>query len=139
MAVAVAAALAWAWQGRPVGPGELLKGAAERTPPGPTRDGLLAALGLPAGATIERAARVLGNGSKTTSPDTVPLAVWLAARHLDDLPASLWAVVEAGGDVDTLGAMVGGVVALHAPRTIPPAWLAAREPLALEEGRAAAR
>ena len=43
---------------------------------------------------------------------------------------------EAGGYVDTLGAMVGGVVALHAPRTIPQSWLAAREPLALGVGRA---
>jgi ADP-ribosylglycohydrolase len=139
VAVAVAAALAWTWRSRPVARGELLRAAVEHTPAGPTRDGMEAALALPGAATVERAARVLGNGSKTTGPDTVPLALWLAERHLDDLPASLWAVIEAGGDVDTLGAMVGGVVALHAPRTIPPAWLAAREPLALEEGRPAPR
>jgi ADP-ribosylglycohydrolase len=139
VAVAVAAALAWNWRARPVTPGELLRATIDRTPSGLTRDSLEVALSLPTETTIERAARVLGNGSKTTGPDTVPLAVWLAERYLDDLPASLWAVIEAGGDVDTLGAMVGGVVALHAPRTIPPSWLAAREPLALEEGRAAAR
>lgn len=139
VAVAVAAALAWNWRARPVTRGELLQATIDHTPPGPTRDTMEAALSLPAETTIERAARLLGNGSKTTGPDTVPLAVWLAERYLHDLPASLWAVIEAGGDVDTLGAMVGGVVALHAPRTIPPSWLAAREPLALEEGRAAAR
>lgn len=135
VAIAVAAALAWQWHGRAVDPRELLTAVIARTPEGPTRQGLEAAAVL-GDASIERAARVLGNGAKVTSPDTVPLAVWLASRHLDDLPGSLWAVLEAGGDVDTLGAMVGGVVALHAPRTIPQSWLAAREPLALGVGLA---
>jgi ADP-ribosylglycohydrolase len=115
-------------------PGRLLAGVIERTPEGQTRSGLETAASLPADVSVERAARVLGNGSKVTAPDTVPLAVWLADRYLSDLVGGLWAVVEAGGDVDTLGAMLGGVVALHAPCTIPQAWLAAREPLPLGDG-----
>jgi ADP-ribosylglycohydrolase len=136
VAVAVAAALAWQWRDQEFERGRLLRAVAGRTPAGATREGLEAAASLDPRTTIERAARVLGNGSKVTAPDTVPLAVWLADRHLRDLREALWAVIDAGGDVDTLGAMVGGVVALFAPRTIPQAWLAAREPLALEEGLA---
>lgn len=136
IAIAVAAALSWQWRNQKVEPERLLRGVIEHTPAGLTHDGLEAAVKLNGLKVIERAARVLGNGAKVTAPDTVPLAVWLAAHFLDDLPRSLWAVLEAGGDVDTLGAMVGGVVALHAPCTIPQSWLAAREPLALGEGLA---
>ncbi len=133
-AVAVAVAAAWAFQlrGRTVVKGDLLRPVIEHTPKGKTRDGLQAALTLDTGAEIDEAVALLGNGSKVTAPDTVPLAVWLAERHIDHFRAALWSVIEAGGDVDTVGAMVGGVVALHAPRTIPQTWFALREPLALD-------
>jgi ADP-ribosylglycohydrolase len=134
IAVAVATALAWCWRREPhVDPVAFLRAVLERTPPGPTHEGMETARSLDTSTGIERAARVLGNGAKVTAPDTVPLAVWLAAHHLDDLPTALWAVVEAGGDVDTLGAMVGGVIAMRAPHTIPESWLSAREPLAIQE------
>ena len=133
VALAVAAACAFQMRGKEVARGDLLRPAIEYTPKGKTRDGLLAALALNPAAKIEDVVVLLGNGSKVTAPDTVPLAVWLAERHAGDLPAGLWAVVEAGGDVDTVGAMVGGVVALHAPHTIPPTWFRLREPLALDE------
>jgi ADP-ribosylglycohydrolase len=136
IAVAVAAARASQMRGHEVARGDLLRPAIEYTPPGKTRDGLQAALTLSPETEIEDAVLLLGNGSKVTAPDTVPLAVWLAERCAEDLPAGLWAVIEAGGDVDTVGAMVGGVVALHAPRTIPQTWFALREPLALDEGDA---
>jgi ADP-ribosylglycohydrolase len=132
-AVAVAVLAALVCQGQ-TDPARLIDGVLTHTPAGQTHDGIEAAGRLGGSVSIERAARVLGNGAKVTAPDTVPLAVWLAAHHLGGVPGSLWAVLEAGGDVDTLGAMVGGVVALHAPRTIPQSWLAAREPLALGVG-----
>jgi ADP-ribosylglycohydrolase len=44
-------------------------------------------------------------------PDTVPYAIWCAARHLDDLVEALWATVSVGGDIDTTCAIVGGIVA----------------------------
>ena len=113
--------------------GELLRRVIEHTPAGKTRDGLQAALSLRPSSKIDEAVALLGNGSKVTAPDTVPIAVWLAERSLDDLRGALWSVIEAGGDVDTVGAMVGGVVTLHAPRTIPQTWFALREPLALDE------
>jgi ADP-ribosylglycohydrolase len=133
-AVAVAAAGAWAWQTSTApqarGEGELLKVACTFTPPGKTRDGLLRALGLPRTSPVEAAVRELGNGSRVTAPDTVPFALWCAARHLDDYEQALWTTVSGAGDIDTNCAIVGGVVALAVGReAIPAGWLAAREPL----------
>ena len=63
------------------------------------------------GRSVAEAAYELGNGSRVTAQDTVPFALWVAATHLDDYPAAVTACVEAGGDVDTTAAIVGGVVA----------------------------
>jgi ADP-ribosylglycohydrolase len=88
------------------------------------------------GHSVEEAAYELGNGSRVTAQDTVPFALWTAATYLHDYPAAITACVQAGGDVDTTGAIVGGIVAAYTgigdrPGTtgVPPAWLAAREPL----------
>lgn len=76
------------------------------------------------------AARLLGNGSRVSAVDTVPFALWCAARHLDDYAAALWACSAAGGDVDTTCAIVGGVVAARTGyQSVPAAWRAAIEPL----------
>ena len=62
--------------------------------------------------------------------DTVPFTLWVAATHLADYPSAVLACVEAGGDVDTTAAIVGGIVASYTGKAgIPPAWLANREPL----------
>jgi ADP-ribosylglycohydrolase len=107
----------------------MLEAVAERTPPGETRAGIERALSLPLSASIEEAVLLLGNGQRITAPDTVPFALWCAARHFDNYAEALWSVAQAGGDNDTNGAIVGGIVALSAgPDSIPAAWLAAREP-----------
>lgn len=73
----------------------------------------------------------LGNGSLVTAPDTVPLCLWVAARHLDDFKKALSQTISAGGDCDTNAAIVGGIVALSAGREgIPTEWLNAREQIA---------
>jgi ADP-ribosylglycohydrolase len=86
--------------------------------------------------TVEEAAYDLGNGSRVTAQDTVPFALWVAATHLADYRAAITACVAAGGDVDTTGAIVGGVVAAYTGigdrpdvTGVPAAWLAAREEL----------
>jgi ADP-ribosylglycohydrolase len=82
------------------------------------------------GRSVAEAAYELGNGSRVTAQDTVPFAMWVAATHLDDYPAAITACVEAGGDVDTTAAIVGGVVAAFTGAAgIPAAWVEAREPL----------
>jgi ADP-ribosylglycohydrolase len=135
-AVAVAVAAAEVWRGsRSRVAGRLLEVVRDHTPPGQVHDGLSAALALPEGTSPEQAARVLGNGSKVTAPDTVPFCLWVADRYRDDYQAALWALVAAGGDIDTTCAIVGGVVALAASATIPQDWLANREPLDQEGGR----
>ncbi|MEU7876353.1 ADP-ribosylglycohydrolase family protein [Dactylosporangium sp. NPDC049140] len=131
VAVAVAAAeVGWARlvRHRPE-PRELLDAVAGYLVDSQVLDGLRRARGL-LGASVGEAAYELGNGSQVLAQDTVPFALWVAATRLDDYPAAIRACVEAGGDVDTTGAIVGGVVAAFTGRGgIPEAWLAQREPL----------
>lgn len=79
------------------------------------------------GRSTAEAAYELGNGSHSTAQDTVPFALWAAATHADDYRAAIVACVEAGGDMDTTAAMVGGIVACRTG--VPADWLALREPL----------
>ncbi|MCO8276948.1 ADP-ribosylglycohydrolase family protein [Actinoplanes sp. TRM 88003] len=126
VAVAVAAAVATAGRLDGLRP-PLLRAVAAHTPDGLVRDGLLAAGRLrdPLEAAYE-----LGNGARAMARDTVPFAVWVADRFLDDYPGAIAACLRAGGDVDTTCAIAGGIVAAHTGLDgIPPGWMAAREPL----------
>jgi ADP-ribosylglycohydrolase len=134
IAVAVAAALAWRMgQGEAPRSGEaLLQGVYARTPDGETRDGLAKALTLPLEYTPATAASVLGSGQRVVSWDTVPYAVWCAARHLDDFVEAMWTTVSGLGDRDTTCAIAGGIVVLSAGAgSIPEEWRAAREPVGI--------
>jgi len=115
------------------GAGEaLLQAALRHTPEGETRAGLAKALTIPLDYAPRTAASALGSGFRVLSWDTVPFALWCAARHLDSYEDALWTTVSGLGDRDTTCAMAGGVVALSAGRaSIPVDWMAAREPLAL--------
>jgi ADP-ribosylglycohydrolase len=129
VAVTVAAAVAAAARldGHRPEPAQLLGAVAVHTPAGRVRDGLREATRC---TTAVAAADRLGNGSQALAVDTVPFALWVAAHHLDDYPAAVTTCVFADGDVDTTAAIAGGVVAAHTgTEGIPPAWLAAREPL----------
>jgi ADP-ribosylglycohydrolase len=134
-AVAVAVAAAWAWKCHagllthtPAGLLDFVQG---HTPDGPTRARLVRARALPPDTTADQAARDLGNGSPITSAETVPFTAWCAARHLSNYEEAVWTAASVGGDIDTICAIVGGVVALGSGRqSIPPEWLASREKLA---------
>jgi ADP-ribosylglycohydrolase len=135
-AIAVALAAAWASAGAGAlnfdSGAELISFCAQHTPPGPTRDGLGRARTLSLGAPPDLAARTLGNGSQATVPDTVPFALWCAARHLDNFSAALRTTALGLGDCGTNCAIVGAIVILSADTgTVPADWLAAREPLPL--------
>ncbi len=123
VAVAVAAALS--------ARGELtLDAVAGRTPEGPLRDGVRRAARTPFTTQPWKAADLLGNGQRIRADDTVPFALWTAARHRDDLEAALWATAEGLGDVDTTCAITGGVVgAATGVAGAPEEWLFRREPL----------
>jgi ADP-ribosylglycohydrolase len=124
---AIAVALAAAAAARGDSP---LDAALAHTPEGATRKGLAAAAELPPVAPAGQAAAKLGNGSRITAPDTVPFALWCAARHLGDYAATLWTAVAGGGDRDTTCAIAGGVAVMAAGEAaIPSDWRRAREPL----------
>ena len=130
VAIAVAAAVAVGLRHQPaVGGSTLLEPVLEWTPDGATREGIARALELSASASVELAVAALGNGSALTSPDTVPFAIWCAARHSDNFVEAFWTTVSGLGDRDTTCAIVGGIVALSASRGIPQTWLLCREPL----------
>ena len=138
-AITVAVAAAWAARrtgGDVRGAGtELLDAVLAHAPAGETRRGVEHARALPFDLPVRAAARRLGNGTQVTAPDTVPFALWCAARHLGHYEEALWATVSGLGDRDTTCAIVGGIVALAVgPAGIPADWLAAREPLALGDG-----
>jgi ADP-ribosylglycohydrolase len=126
IAVAVAAALAPSVAGD-----ELLARVVERTPAGATRDGIEKAIALPFSYDVRTAVAALGNGSLVISSDTVPFALWCAARHLHDFETALWTTVSGLGDRDTTCAIVGGIVAMAVGvEGIPETWRASREALA---------
>ncbi|MFI0407809.1 ADP-ribosylglycohydrolase family protein [Actinomadura sp. 3N508] len=121
IAVAVAASIGDA--------GTMIEAALDHVPGTYVRRGLERARTLEK-ATHEQAARTLGNGSRITAQDTVPFALWAAARYLDDYSAGVRACVAVGGDMDTTAAIVGGIIAAHTGTDgIPSEWLDFREPL----------
>ncbi|MGW3659026.1 ADP-ribosylglycohydrolase family protein [Streptomyces sp. NPDC005151] len=107
-----------------------LTAVADRTPEGPVRDGVRRAADVPFTTEPWKAADLLGNGQRIRADDTVPFALWTAARHPDDLESALWATAEGFGDVDTTCAITGGVVgAVTGVGGAPAEWLQRREPL----------
>ncbi|MBC3919638.1 ADP-ribosylglycohydrolase family protein [Undibacterium sp. CY18W] len=73
---------------------------------------------------------VLGNGNNMSAQDTVPLALWCCGQSLEDFEKAMWLTVSAGGDRDTLCAIVGGVVASFVgSEGIPDSWRTKRETL----------
>lgn len=132
VAVAVAAVVACTTCGKPAavaGP-EILTAAYQWTPDGATREGIARAIELTPGASVGLAVAALGNGSQVIAPDTVPFALWCAARHSSDFVEAMWTTISGLGDRDTTCAIVGGIVALSAgERRIPDQWRLSREPL----------
>ncbi|CAL9551259.1 ADP-ribosylglycohydrolase family protein [Streptomyces sp. enrichment culture] len=128
MAVAAAAALAAAPQGPPE-PADFLDAVVALVPRSAVGAGLRRARDMLDYDDTHTVAAVLGCGRRTTAHDTVPFALWSAARSLGDYERAFWTTAQAGGDVDTTCAIVGGVVAAT-PAGAPPAdWLARTEDL----------
>ena len=131
VAVAVAAARAAALRGeQPKLPAiELIDAVLDHLADGDVRRGVEQArkmLDRPA----DEVARALGNGKSRSAQDTVPFVLWVVAARLDDYEYATRTAVEAGGDTDTTGAMVGGILAAHlGTEAVPSAWLSVREPL----------
>lgn len=128
MAVAAAAALA----ADPAGPpkaSDLLDGVIALVPRSAVGAGLRRARDMLDYGDATTVAAVLGCGRRTSAHDTVPFALWSAARALDDYERAFWTTAQVGGDVDTTCAIVGGVLGARGDEVLPAAWLARTEPL----------
>jgi len=123
IAVAVAAGVAARGRTEPLTGAELLDAVADLVPASKVRSGVLEAQDLLDQPHAELAAHRLGNGRQVSAVDTVPFALWCAARYLEDYEGALWACSSAGGDVDTTCAIVGGIVAARVGTAgIPREW-----------------
>ena len=130
VAVAMATGLAWQMKDSAKSPNsqEFLEYVHQHLPDSQVRKGIRNAIELPPEASVETAVVRLGNGSAVTAPDTVPFALWCAARHLNSYEEALWATVSGLGDRDTTCAIVGGIVVMSAGvGSIPAEWLQHRE------------
>ncbi|MFB6503854.1 ADP-ribosylglycohydrolase family protein [Streptomyces sp. NPDC002466] len=128
MAVAAAASLAAADTGPPT-PADLLDGVIALVPRSAVGAGLRRARDMLDYDDAGTVAAVLGNGRRTSAHDTVPFALWSAARGLGDFEQAFWATAQAGGDVDTTCAIVGGIVAAGRNAAPPADWSAQTEEL----------
>ncbi|GAA4820471.1 ADP-ribosylglycohydrolase family protein [Streptomyces ziwulingensis] len=129
MAVAAAAALAAAPDGPPAADA-LLDGVISLVPKkSAVGAGLRRARDMLDYDDAATVAAVLGCGRRTTAHDTVPFALWSAARALGDYERGFWTTARVGGDMDTICAIAGGVIA-SGPAGVPPAvWVERTEAL----------
>ncbi|MFD4609816.1 ADP-ribosylglycohydrolase family protein [Streptomyces sp. NPDC058440] len=129
MAVAAAAALAAAPGGPPTAQA-LLGGVIDLVPArSAVGAGLRRARDMLDYGDVATVAAVLGSGRRTTAHDTVPFALWSAARCLADFEDAFWTTARAGGDVDTTCAIVGGVLASGKAGAPPAEWVRRTEAL----------
>jgi ADP-ribosylglycohydrolase len=138
--IAVAVAAATAYQLREASPSDRVRNfydaVLSHTPPSKVREGIEKASSLPERLSVQDAARVLGNGSLVTAKDTVPFALWCAARNLDNYANALTTTITGGGDCDTNAAIVGGIVSLTVGgEAIPADWHDARERFPFDKQR----
>lgn len=128
MAVAAAAAFAADPAGSP-DPADLLDGVIALVPRSAVGAGLRRARDMLDYKDAGTVAAVLGSGRRTSAHDTVPFALWSAARSLGDFERAFWTTAQVGGDVDTTCAIACGVVAAGRSGQPPADWLGRTEPL----------
>ncbi len=128
MAVAAAAAFV-AGAKEPLSGRALLDGVIDLVPRSAVGAGLRRARDMLDYSDASTVAAVLGCGRRTTAHDTVPFALWSAARGLGDFEGTFWTTAQVGGDVDTTCAIAGGVVAAAAAGAPPAQWAGQTEAL----------
>ncbi len=113
-AIAVALAAAAVWNGRELPLDQARRGliaaAHAGTPEGRVKEGLAKALVVPFDVELPQATEILGNGAHDEAVDTVPFALWMAARHLEDFEQAMWRTADGYGDMNTNCAIVGALV-----------------------------
>lgn len=132
VAVALAAAMASRCRQKGLTPAhsDFIGGIVQRLPHSEVRSKLARAQSMSTVSSIDFPVSVLGNGTDMSAQDTVPYALWCCGQSLDDYESALWLAVQAGGDRDTICAIVGGIVACRVGQDgIPDTWRARREAL----------
>lgn len=71
---------------------------------------------------IELLVKTLGNGTKMTAQDTVPIVIWMLSRYRSNFEECIWNTVSALGDRDTTCAMAGGISILCCEENTVPEW-----------------
>ncbi|QWF76727.1 ADP-ribosylglycohydrolase family protein [Amycolatopsis sp. CA-230715] len=129
-AVAVAVAAAVLTKDPAPHPAELLGIVASRVPAGEVQRGIAVASAIRGSTEPASVAAELGTGRAVSAVDTVPLALWLAAQHVDRFADAMWTAARVAEDLDTVCAIVGGVLgARNEGAAIPEDWANACEPL----------
>ena len=83
---------------------------------------------LTAKSSVAEAAQALGleRGITGYALHVVPMAIYASLRHPDDFRLALSAALSCGGDTDTVGAILGGILGARlGPTGIPEAWVGA--------------
>lgn len=125
IAVGIATALATqnTWKEQDTTPTQFIKKVLEYLPDSDTKAKINKSLSVPYHYHIETVRAILGDGTKIIAQDTVPFALWCAAHNLQNYEEALWKAVSILGDRDTICAIVGGITAMSAPKTIPSKWI----------------
>jgi ADP-ribosylglycohydrolase len=131
VAVAIAGALAWRSRNEPASDWlAFLRQVCAHVPDSEVRDRLRRIERFDDQTSTSFAAAVLGVGADLSCVDTVPFALWIAATSFDNFADAMWRAVEEAIDVDTICAIVGGIVAMRVGLdAIPAAWRERTEPL----------
>lgn len=132
IAVSVATAIAWQNRDKPLSRGDFIEQILPHIPKSDVHLNCLLAQKLPSNEHIaihEIVARI-GNGSRVTAQDSVPLVLYCAGEKPNHFEDAFWLTASAGGDVDTTCAMVGGIVAMTVGMDgLPAEWIKRREVL----------
>ncbi len=130
IAVALAACICtrFALTGKIVSADQFFNFIVENMPESDVKYKIKKAATLPENYEIRTIVSILGNGVRLTAQDTVPFALWCAARHIDDYEEAIWTAVSGLGDRDTISAIVGSIVVLTAGQfSIPLRWVVKTE------------
>jgi ADP-ribosylglycohydrolase len=128
--VAVAAASFASARGAGLDRARLFETVLDHVPAGDVRAGIERAWSMDPGEDPLRVAKALGADRDILCQVTVPFTLWMATRAPDDFAGTLFATYAVGGDRDTHGAIVGGLLCARLGRgAIPDAWRDATEPL----------
>ena len=104
-------------------PNEFLEAVVQQLPVCDTQSKIKKAMTVPLSYDIRTVVSILGNGVKMIAQDTVPIALWAAAHHLNNFEEALWKAVAALGDRDTICAITAGIVIMSVPsNTVPEIW-----------------